>query len=319
MKRYLLVFVLALALFMPAIGSSHVAVVQAAAAPFAPTLALSSAVNARLALNPFTNLPLAGRARLASQPTSASGTFTGRAAVRDFGVRNGHLVAHVLVEGSVISASGKQQAVHVLTTATAAVSGTCQVLTLVLGALHLDLLGLVVDLNQVTLTITGEQGPGELLGNLVCAIANLLNQTPPSTVQQKATALNNLHTAVRQQLGRLTSTFVADPAGTLVQNVVMSSTVVATTTAMVSATCQVLTLDLGALHLDLLGLVVDLSPLHLTITAQAGSGKLLGNLLCDIANLLNGGGAHQGAVAKLLNLLFGLLPIHLLPIPLLLL
>ena len=44
---------------------------------------------------------------------------------------------------------------------------------------ELDLLGLVVNLNQVHLTITAEQGPGNLLGNLLCAIAGLLDQTPP--------------------------------------------------------------------------------------------------------------------------------------------
>jgi hypothetical protein len=52
-------------------------------------------------------------------------------------------------------------------------------------------------------------------------------------------------------------------------------------------TCQILTLDLGPLHLDLLGLVVDLAPVHLNITAQSGSGNLLGNLLCAVTHLLD--------------------------------
>jgi hypothetical protein len=55
-------------------------------------------------------------------------------------------------------------------------TGSCQILDLVLGPLHLDLLGLVVDLNQVHLTITAQQGPGNLLGNLLCAVAHLLDQ-----------------------------------------------------------------------------------------------------------------------------------------------
>jgi hypothetical protein len=57
--------------------------------------------------------------------------------------------------------------------------GTCDVLNLVLGPLHLDLLGLVVDLNQVELDITAEQGPGNLLGNLLCAVAGLLDGPSP--------------------------------------------------------------------------------------------------------------------------------------------
>jgi len=56
-----------------------------------------------------------------------------------------------------------------------------------------------------------------------------------------------------------------------------------------SATCTILTLTLGPLDLNLLGLMVHLNQVVLTITAQPGPGNLLGNLLCDVANLLNGG------------------------------
>ena len=53
---------------------------------------------------------------------------------------------------------------------------TCSILDLVLGPLHLDLLGLVVDLNQVHLTITGNPAGG-ILGRLLCGLANA--PTPP--------------------------------------------------------------------------------------------------------------------------------------------
>ena len=52
---------------------------------------------------------------------------------------------------------------------------SCGILNLVLGPLHLDLLGLVVDLNQVILNITGATGAGNLLGNLLCALTGLLD------------------------------------------------------------------------------------------------------------------------------------------------
>ena len=52
-------------------------------------------------------------------------------------------------------------------------AASCNVLDLVLGPLNLNLLGLVVTLNQVHLNITAV--PGELLGSLLCAVANLLN------------------------------------------------------------------------------------------------------------------------------------------------
>jgi hypothetical protein len=73
--------------------------------------------------------------------------------------------------------------------------------------------------------------------------------------------------------------------------------------AVATATCQILHLDLGPLSLNILGLQVDLSRVVLDITAQAGAGNLLGNLLCSVANLLN----NPGGLATLLNQILGAL------------
>lgn len=51
--------------------------------------------------------------------------------------------------------------------------------------------------------------------------------------------------------------------------------------------CPILTLDLGAIHLDLLGLVLDTAPINIDLTAQPGPGNLLGNLLCALLGLLD--------------------------------
>ncbi|MFL5798594.1 MAG: hypothetical protein ACJ77A_11765 [Actinomycetota bacterium] len=56
-------------------------------------------------------------------------------------------------------------------------TGTCQILHLELGPLDLNLLGLMVHLDKVVLDITAQSGPGNLLGNLLCAIAHLLDNT----------------------------------------------------------------------------------------------------------------------------------------------
>jgi len=53
----------------------------------------------------------------------------------------------------------------------------CDILNLVLGPLDLNLLGLHVTLNRVRLHIEAIPGPGNLLGNLLCAVAGLLDQT----------------------------------------------------------------------------------------------------------------------------------------------
>jgi hypothetical protein len=55
-----------------------------------------------------------------------------------------------------------------------------------------------------------------------------------------------------------------------------------------AAGCPILNLSLGPIDLNLLGLVVQTSPICLDITAIPGGG-LLGDLLCGVANLLNGG------------------------------
>jgi hypothetical protein len=51
----------------------------------------------------------------------------------------------------------------------------CDILELTLGPLDLDLLGLEIHLDVVHLEIVAVPGPGNLLGNLLCAIAGLLD------------------------------------------------------------------------------------------------------------------------------------------------
>jgi hypothetical protein len=54
-------------------------------------------------------------------------------------------------------------------------------------------------------------------------------------------------------------------------------------------TCPILNLHLGPIHLNVLGLTVDTSEICLSITAESGPGNLLGNLLCNVSHLLDGG------------------------------
>jgi hypothetical protein len=98
----------------------------------------------------------------------------------------------------------------------------------------------------------------------------------------------------------------ATGAVTTLTNAVVSS-VVTPAAAGPGASCQVLDLTLGPLHLDLLGLVVDLNQVHLNITAQQGPGNLLGNLLCSVTHLLDNTGANGGALQNLINRLNAIL------------
>jgi hypothetical protein len=115
-------------------------------------------------------------------------------------------------------------------------------------------------------------------------------------------ALSNLTTSVVngvvQLSGTITGTGLA-PGGTTFTAPINNITA--------PAGCTILTLDLGPLHLNLLGLVVDLAPVNLDITAVPGAGNLLGNLLCAVAGLLDNNNSPVNGIAALLNrLLTGL-------------
>ena len=149
------------------------------------------------------------------------------------------------------------------------------------------------------------------------------NQTPRITVPVVGSG------AISTFTGNLTiSRFVADGAGGIVAVGTLSGLVTNTSTGAVTSVfktvsvpaqiqsasgaraaqaalaCDILNLVLGPLHLDLLGLVINLNQVVLNITAVPGAGNLLGNLLCGIANLLNGP-LNLGALAGLLNQVIG--------------
>jgi hypothetical protein len=157
----------------------------------------------------------------------------------------------------------------------------CDVLTLNLQQLHLDLLGARVDTSPINLEIYARRGA--ILGNLFCALSRARISFP-----RAAAALN------RKLDGRPLRVMAA------------GTNVVPAATADHRGSCQVLRLILGPLHLDLLGLNVDLygrnkqSPVRVTITALPGHG-LLGDVLCSLA-----GGPSITSLAALQNVLRGL-------------
>ena len=105
-------------------------------------------------------------------------------------------------------------------------------------------------------------------------------------------------------VGTLTGT-LTDSAGTVLGSIVRIITVLLDSAA-TQASCEILHLELGPLDLNLLGLEEHLNRIVLDITAVPGAGNLLGNLLCAVANLLNGGGALN-AIVDLLNRILGAL------------
>ena len=151
-------------------------------------------------------VPVSGAAKVIGTEQIV-GTVTGNYAISRFDVKDKQLVAIGTMTGTVTDSAGvvvrtfvQQVTVPVVNAGGAAMTaaaapaaaalGSCDILNLVLGPLHLDLLGLVVDLNQVVLNITGQTGAGNLLGNLLCSITGLLDAG--SLGQQIVNLLNQL-------------------------------------------------------------------------------------------------------------------------------
>lgn len=169
------------------------------------------------------------------------------------------------------------------------IAATCPILDLSLGPINLSLLGLNVDTSPICLVITAQQGGG-LLGDLLCGIANLLQGgTSLADVLAGLTTdqLNLLNNGMTQLLNQ--AVFIPLTSSQAVQ----------------SATCEILSLALGPLDLNLLGLRVELDncsngPVTVDVTATQGGG-LLGDLLCGLTNLLNNNSPLQ--TPPVLNLL----------------
>ena len=140
-------------------------------------------------------------------PVTGSGTgvsLAGTFYLQRFAVQDNQIVGIGTLVAAVTDASGTRnvvvgglalpvQASTIPNPGTQAVQvqALCPILHLELGPLDLDLLGLMIHLDKVVLDITAESGPGNLLGNLLCAIAGLLDQTP-SPLQQIVNLLNQI-------------------------------------------------------------------------------------------------------------------------------
>ncbi len=152
----------------------------------------------------------------------------------------------------------------------------CPILDLSLAPINLDLLGLVVQTSPICLTITAHEGGG-LLGDLLCSIANLLNQ---------GLNLNQIIAALDlQSLTNLTAG-LTDLLNGALQNL-LNAVLANISGGQAAGECAILNLALGPVNLNLLGLQVVLDNCNngpVTVDITAHHGALLGNLLCSLTN-----------------------------------
>ena len=172
----------------------------AAAAALVLSLVAVSSTAAFAQINPTRNrldVPIQG---VAANGSTVAGTFK---ISRFVAGAPGEIIAIGLLNATITDTAGNARAVVTnvswpvtgrsaegLASCDADSTRACDILELILGPLHLDLLGLVVDLNQVILTITGATGAGNLLGNLLCAITGLFDGASIGT--QLVSLLNSL-------------------------------------------------------------------------------------------------------------------------------
>ena len=138
--------------------------------------------------------------------------------------------------------------------------------TIQLPPINLDLLGVEINTSPITVNISSEQGDGKLLGNLLNTASTLVDLNGASQ------ALNTV----------LDSTVDLLNSADLVVNAGSGDLDNAT-----AGNQQVLELFVAPVHLDLLGVVVDTSPIRVTINAHSGDGLVLGNAVTTLMNLFN--------------------------------
>jgi hypothetical protein len=201
--------------------------------------------------------------------------------INNIALQNGQLVANGSIGGT------NFQLPLTLTSSPNAADPSCPILNLSIPqGIHLSLLGLNVDTSGICLAVTGESGPGNLLGNLVCDLSNALNPGGAGLLS----FLNGLSTTdLNTLLGSLSGLLNSALADATTVNVGSGLAAVPSVTG---PTTNILHLSLGPINLNLLGLDVALDncaggPVTVDITATPGPGNLLGNLLGNLSNLLN--------------------------------
>jgi hypothetical protein len=124
------------------------------------------------------------------------GTFQGLLTITQLAFQNGQLLATGVLTGTATQGTTVTQITQNFTNVPINLTssgGQCQILFLDIQPIFLDLLGLQLSLSRITLDLTAVQGPGNLLGNLLCALVGLLDQGGPlSGIENLLNQINRL-------------------------------------------------------------------------------------------------------------------------------
>lgn len=182
------------------------------------------------------------------------------------------------------------------TTSSGPASGTSQVLRLTVAPLNVNLLGLLLKTTQIQVNVNATTGNGQLLGNVLTTLLNTLGATPQGLSDLSA----NLNALLAKVVGVLNASSLTVPSGAVSALDQVFQTLALPNLVNASGTASVPILNLAIASTDgttppvdvnLLGLVITTSDIQAQLIAQTGDGQVLGNLLYNVANLLNPGGA----------------------------
>ncbi len=193
--------------------------------------------------------------------------------------------------------------------ATSGDPGICPLVDLSFDPVQLDILGLNVNLDDgqddpVTVELTAVEGPGNFLGNLLCAVVDggggigTVGTSAGNSIVRPASGIfppptggdgtsegtnslvpiriNRINVLEANRV-RLAGTFAGQrftATASLTGNFVEAQS---------GSADNELTLTVGELHLESRGLNVDMGEFHIRVAAEPGRGRLLGNLLARIA------------------------------------
>jgi hypothetical protein len=170
--------------------------------------------------------------------------------------------------------TGQKTVIKTRATLSAVAKGGCKVLHLTLEELRLNLLGLNAFLDRVELDVTASR-KGGVLGQLFCRLASGVDLSKASRHKAISRANKTLN-ARPLRLIRLRA-----PIHPVYYDAGGAGGGTAQTAQTPPQVCPVLSLVVGPLDLDLLGLIVQLNKVKLDITATRGGG-VVGNLFCRL-------------------------------------
>lgn len=238
---------------------------------------------AAMSLLSFGVLSAAAAAQDGSSNTETAKVSVDVSATR-FVVHGKQVTAEGPVEARVERSDGSTETLTKQVELTVKAANRCQVLELHLAKLYLNLLGLEVRTSEINLEVTGS--PDRALGKLFCELSKGIKLSKGALARKSAESLNkalegrplpvvSFKAPVRSQQAPTARPAMRPHRRDEVPPVPPGS-------------CEVLDLLLGPLHLDLLGLVVDLygpttnDAVQVLVTANPNGGAI-GASLCQVA------------------------------------